>query len=111
MMWQVMDKMERFARKFYNFELNSVQDIKRVLEGLEHETVKIIGCVASGGPGGEDGWIELFTDSQKRRALICAIIGNVLIEQVFKYPCFGAEQRIVEELTQVQRDLKDEDGK
>jgi hypothetical protein len=111
-MWQIMDETERFARHFFSEDVPHDKDeLEVVFEELEPETVKIIGCVASGGPGGRDGWRDLFWDVQKRRALVCAIIGNVFSEQVFQHACFGASEKLLKELKDIQERMQDEDSK
>lgn len=112
MMWQVMDKMDDFARNFFAFELRrDKKKLTKAFEKMDPTTVKIIGCVASGGPGGQDGWRELFWDEEKRMALVRAIIGNVLVEQVFQHACFGGDEAILQSLASKQRELAEEDGK
>ena len=54
-MWHIMDEMEDFARTHFGGTVTrNKKDLAKVFRKLEPETVKIIGCVASGGPGGED---------------------------------------------------------
>lgn len=110
-LWQIMDKMERFATKFFSFESNDKDRLTRSFRLMTPETIKVIGCVASGGPGGQDGWRDLFFDEQQRRALVCAIIGNVLVEQVFQHAFFGGTMADFETLSTLQERLRDEDGK
>ena len=69
------------------------------------ETVKIISCVASSGQTGIQGWHQLFIDAEKRQALVCAVICNVLVEQVFKHLFFGGTERDVGEMMRVQREV------
>jgi len=108
--WQIMDKMEIFAKDFFDFEFRDERRLTQAFASMDPATVKIIGYVASGGPGGEEGWRELFYNRFKRRALVCAIIGNVLVEQVFKHPCFGCTSQTRNRLNKVQKELKDTDG-
>jgi len=111
-MWQIMDKLECFARVYFGQEIaRNKKELEKVFREMEPETVKVIGCVASGGPGGENGWRELFWDERKRGALVCAIIGNVLVEQVFQHACFGADEELLKELREIQEEMQDEDGK
>jgi hypothetical protein len=110
--WQIMDKMERFAKDHFNFEINgNKKTLERIFRQMEPETTKVLGCVASGGPGGEDGWRELFRDKLKRRALVCAVIGNVLVEQVFQHACFGADGELLKALREIQEEMQNDDGK
>jgi hypothetical protein len=116
-LWWVMDLMERFATKYFKdgdkkevctIKLTELTEIFRL---MKLETVKVIGCVASGGPGDEEGWQDLFTSDQKRRALINAIVGNVLTEQVFQHPCFGSGADTQAALKQREKELKSADGR
>ncbi|KAJ4292716.1 hypothetical protein N0V90_009379 [Kalmusia sp. IMI 367209] len=108
--WQLRDQMERLADEFFNFNFRDKKALTNAFKKLDPATVLIIGCVASGGPGGEEGWRELFYDTQKRRALVCAIIGNVLVEQIFKHPLIGGTSGVLKQLEKIQDKLKDEDG-
>lgn len=116
MIWQIMDLTERLANAFFGDELTSTEaeisnDLLETFSLMDESTSLIIGCIASGGPHGADGWHDLFIHPRKRRALVCGIIGNVLVEQVFKHPMFGADPRTIERLNQAQVDLQDDDGK
>jgi hypothetical protein len=77
---------------------------------MSRETVKIIGCVASGGPEGEDGWRSLFYDQEKRHALVCAILGNVISEQVLQHIFFGGAPEDIEDVAILQERHRDADG-
>lgn len=118
MFWQIMDMTEKLAKKFFGKPSNEKPlpagqmkiHLKEMYKLFHPTTAQIIGCIATGGPRGEEGWDDLFTDPQKHRALVCGIIGNVLVEQVFKHPCFGAEDSTIEELISSQTALKDDDG-
>ncbi|KAF2476059.1 uncharacterized protein BDR25DRAFT_310461 [Lindgomyces ingoldianus] len=107
--WKVMGLMERFTKAHIRFELNNIVALKKVFNTLKPETGKIIGCVASGGPGGEDGWYDLFTNEPKRCALVVTIIGNVLMEQVFQHAFFGGKEA-QKELLAIQKQYQREDG-
>lgn len=112
MLWQLMDKIEYFAEEFFQFEIP--MDMKRqtkAFQNMRPETVKIIGYVAGDGPFGAWGWTRLLTDRLKRKALICAIFGNVLVEQVFKHPCFGTDAPLLESLSKLEDELEDANGK
>ena len=115
-LWQVQDKMERFATEYFSFELDqdvfgNHEHLTKAFSKMKPETVKVIGNVASGGPAGANGWRDLFYDEQKRCALVCAIIGNVLSHQVYQHAFFGGSLNDVQELEKIQRDNKDYDGK
>jgi hypothetical protein len=121
-LWWVMDLMERFTTKYFKDEVTKdgvkkevctikSTDLTNIFRLMKPETVKVIECVASGGPGGEEGWQDLFTSDQKRRALINAIVGNVLTEQVFQHACFGSGADTQNALKQREKELKSEDGK
>jgi hypothetical protein len=112
-MWDITGQMERLARQHFDFDYAPKDGVvpADVFKAMTPQTAKIIGCVASGGPGGVAGWHELFTDNEKRLALICAIVGNVLTEQVFGHMFFGGTEEGIREVMGVQERLKDEDGK
>jgi hypothetical protein len=64
-----------------------------------------------GGPGAAGGWKELFVDKELRQALVCGVIGNVLVEQVFTSLLFGATVEQREKVHRIQADHKSADGK
>jgi hypothetical protein len=71
----------------------------------------IVGCIGVGGPGGAGGWKELFVDKELWQTLVCGVIGNVLVEQVFTSLLFGATVEQREKVHRVQADHKSADGK
>lgn len=77
---------------------------------LARETVKIIHCIASGGPAGESGWHAFFVDAEKRKMLVCGILGNVLVEQVLGHVFFGGSAEEVGVVREGEKVLRDEDG-
>ena len=77
---------------------------------LTSETTKLINCVASGGPSGVWGWHDLFVNKDKLQALVCAMIGNVLSEQVLQHAFFGGTEEGVTAVAAVQREMKESDG-
>jgi hypothetical protein len=116
--WQVMDKIQRFARVHFDFKfqrgvgevLRNEDKLNTAFASMVPETVKLIGCVASGGPSGAEGWRDLFYDRAKRRALVCAMIGNVLTEQVYQHGFFGGSSAQEEHIDQLQFDHRHDDG-
>lgn len=112
-LWQVMDKMDNFAKKYFSFHLqfNPEGLSADKFEHMTPQTAKIIGCIASGGPAGVQGWHDLFFDAEKRQALVCGIIGNVLIEQVYQHTFFGGEVEHIEAMAAMQEEHQDADGK
>jgi hypothetical protein len=109
-LWDVTELMESFVSDHFGFVLEG-KLMSAFFKQFSQETTKVIGCVASGGPGGVAGWHELFIDPVKRKALAMAIIGNVLTEQVFQHIFFGGQERHVRDMTYLQKTHKDEDGK
>ncbi|KAF1914319.1 hypothetical protein BDU57DRAFT_500560 [Ampelomyces quisqualis] len=111
--WSIMDLMEGFSEEFFAFEVH-VGSIGRLPESFfkqfSVDSAKVIGCVASGGPAGVQGWHDLFFDEQKRRAVAMAVVGNVLVEQVFGHLFFGGTEEQIKHMTELQDDFKDEDG-
>lgn len=118
--WQLMSGIEGFAKEWFprGADLAYVSETENsdavlppsFYSSLAPETVKVIACVASGGPSGVRGWHDLFVDGEKLQALVCGIIGNVLSEQVFQHCFFGGTEEGVEAVRAVERDMKDEDG-
>ncbi|KAI4920836.1 hypothetical protein J4E85_008951 [Alternaria conjuncta] len=83
---------------------------KEFFKTLTPETTKLINCVASGGPSGLWGWHDLFVNKEKMQALVCAMIGNLLSEQVLQHAFFGGTEEGVRAVAAVQREGKDWDG-
>jgi hypothetical protein len=111
-LWQLMDSMERLDEEFLDYGTGfKFRMPTSFFEKFSAETVKVISRVASGGPGGVQGWHDLFLDNHNRRALSMAIIGNVLVEQVFQHLFFGGSVRHVQKLTMLQAEYRHEDGK
>ncbi|XP_014551335.1 hypothetical protein COCVIDRAFT_45609, partial [Bipolaris victoriae FI3] len=79
-------------------------------EQMTPQTAKVVHCVASGGPAGQWGWHDLFLNEEKRQALVCGVIGNVLVEQIFENVCFGFGEEEKDAFAALERELKDEDG-
>ncbi|KAF2107531.1 hypothetical protein BDV96DRAFT_653618 [Lophiotrema nucula] len=109
-LWQILDNIQRFSKDHCAFDFHDTAKLKKAFNKMTPETIKIIGCVASGGPGGYEGWYELFTNESKRRPLVCAIIGNVLVEQVFQHVFFGAGEAEQKELAKIQKKHRNADG-
>jgi hypothetical protein len=107
---EMASQIQDFAQQHFNFQVTDEAQLRSVLPILPRETVKIIGFVASGGPVGAKGWEELFLDSQKRQALVCAIVGNVLVEQVLQHLFFGGEKVQLKQMERVQDKLRHDDG-
>ncbi|KAH8728458.1 hypothetical protein GQ44DRAFT_647100 [Phaeosphaeriaceae sp. PMI808] len=107
-----MDQIERLTKTSFAFEVvpSGTTLPQRFFKQFSAETVKVIGCLASGGPGGVQGWHDLFLDVPKRQALVCAIISNVLVEQVFQHIFFGGIAKHVKNLTMLQEQHCNEDG-
>jgi hypothetical protein len=111
-LWHLMDLMERLSKQTCDNSMPSGifrETIEDRFKEFTPETAKIIGCVASGGPGGAEGWKHLFVNLEKRRALVQAIIGNVLVEQVFQHMFFGGIHRHIIRLGEMQETHKNED--
>ena len=104
-------QIEDFAKEQFVFVIEDGTRLRSAFESMAPETVKIIGCVASGGPAGASGWKDLFLTADKRQALVCAIIGNVLVEQVFQHLFFGGTEDQIKEVAAIQFEHRNEDGK
>jgi hypothetical protein len=112
-LWQIMDKIEELSKAHFAFTIPEDEHhtvLASMFGSMSRQTVKVIGCVASGGPDGEKGWHALFYDKERRQALVCAIIGNVLSEQVFQHIFFGGEPEHIEAVARLQQEHQDEDG-
>lgn len=109
--WKMMDQIEVFAKEHFSFKIKYKTRLRATFKSMQKETVKIIGCVASGGPAGASGWEDLFLDNNKRQALVCAIIGNVLVEQVFQHLFFGGTEEQIKEVAALQVEHRNDDGK
>ncbi|KAF3037987.1 hypothetical protein E8E12_008010 [Didymella heteroderae] len=109
--WKMMDQIEALAKEHFSFELRDRKSLRAAFQIMPKETVKIIGCVASGGPAGASGWEDLFIDSNKRQALVCAIIGNVLVEQVFQHIFFGGTKEQIKDIAAIQFKHRNDNGR
>ena len=109
--WKLMDQIEAFAKQHFSFKLTDKKRLRPALESLHKETVKIIGCVASGGPAGASGWEDLFIESDKWQALVCAIISNVIVEQIFQHMSFGGTEQQIKAVSGIQYTHRNHDGK
>lgn len=103
-----------FAQKFvYNRNITFRKE--RCLEDLcEHvqsaQLVRYIGCLAQGGPKGEESWRELLGSSECRVALLVGIIGTALKEHVFSELWFGGTDEQIDELERLQEKQKHGEG-
>jgi hypothetical protein len=104
--------MSSFSKHLFSFKVDEPETAltSSFFAKFSAETAKVIGCVASGGLGGVEGWKEMFSDTSKRRALVCAIVGNVVTEQVFQHMFFGGIPENVMYVARLQEVHKDEDG-
>lgn len=75
------------------------------------QLIRYIGCLAMGGPTGEQGWVTLLADTTCRQALVLGIIGRALKENVFNELYFGGSQRLVENLSKMEQEQTHQDGK
>ncbi|KAF1922911.1 uncharacterized protein M421DRAFT_336733 [Didymella exigua CBS 183.55] len=108
--WQMMAQIEAFAKAHFSFELKDKTRLQAAFQSMPKETIKIIGCVVSSGPGGASGWEDLFIDSSKRQALVCAITGNTMVEQVFQHIFFGGTSEQIKEVAAIQYEHRNNDG-
>jgi hypothetical protein len=114
-LWKLMDLMERLTKPHFNFAMRNLSTrdglLRKCFKSLSPQTAKIVGCVASGGPGGVAGWEKMFYNQDIRPTLVLAIMGNVLVEQVFQHIFFGGSKEQIDALAKMQEDHRDEDGK
>ncbi|KAH9863772.1 hypothetical protein J1614_009704 [Plenodomus biglobosus] len=112
-LWQIMDQIEVLAGTFFASRVVSFPGgvvPAAWYAGMSVETARVVGCVGSGGPGGKTGWDELFVQEGKRRALVCAVVGNVLVEQVFRHGFFGGGEEHEEALRRLEERFREDDG-
>lgn len=114
-LWQLNDKLESFTMEHYNFDFGAngpgnKELLDTQLAKMPQATVDLIGCVASGGPSGPTGWRNLFFNKQKRRALVCAIIGEILEGQVLEHLFFGCSAEHEQNLERLQQEHAGDDG-
>ena len=119
-LWALMSGIEDFSKKYSPKGAHASHTSKdkngdtlvhkKFFETLLPETAKLINCVASGGPSGLWGWHDLFVNKEKLQALVCAMIGNLLSEQVLQHAFFGGTEEGVRAVSKVQREMKDQDG-
>lgn len=111
-LWQVLDKIEAVAAKYGlgPEDVVTEADLEQQFAQLTPETVKILSCVATGGPGGEEGWYDLFAKERKRHALVGAVIGNVICQQVYQHPFFGGSEEEQRQLMEIGRKEARSDG-
>ena len=75
------------------------------------QLIRYVGCLAMGGPTGEQGWVTLLADTTCRQALVLGIIGRALKENVFNELYFGGSERLVENLSKMEQEQTHQDGK
>ncbi|KAF2006578.1 hypothetical protein P154DRAFT_219732 [Amniculicola lignicola CBS 123094] len=111
-MWANMDRIQLLVKEFFTWEHQGGNaTLRRAFQSMEPETVRVIGCIASGGPGAQEGWRRLFKVGVQRRALVAGIIGNVLVEQVYQHALFGGTKEQLRDLQRIQIKEADRDGK
>lgn len=106
--WDLMDQIEAFTTEHFSFQLTDKTRLRAAFESMSKETVMIIGYV---GPSGAREWEDVFTDTSKRQALVCAMIGNVLVEQVLQHMFFGGTAEQIEKVAAWQFEHRNADGK
>ncbi|KAJ4358364.1 uncharacterized protein N0V89_002946 [Didymosphaeria variabile] len=118
MMWQIQDGMEDIAGFFKgSLPASWAESKSKTLARLYFDedmrdvsTARVMKCVAGGRWKDEGEWHDIFADTNKRRALVCGIIGNVLVEQVFKHPFFGGDEQTIDALFNVQKELREDEA-
>ncbi|OAG00877.1 uncharacterized protein CC84DRAFT_1262964 [Paraphaeosphaeria sporulosa] len=115
MMWQIQDGVEEVAALFQGtipllLNREKSKTLTRIYSDRTMSTSRVLKGVAGKGWTAEEDWHDVFASNGKRRALICGVIGNVLIEQVFKHPFFGGDNRNIDALFGLQRDLRAQDA-
>ncbi|OCK85905.1 hypothetical protein K432DRAFT_250567, partial [Lepidopterella palustris CBS 459.81] len=113
-LWKIMWEVEDLAKQHFSFAIpaNKVDErfSKMCTEYMTPELQLIVDCVAVGGPNAEEGWKELFVDPELRQALVCGIVGNVIVEQVFKTLVFGANDVQKKVVHEIHEKTKNEDS-
>ena len=97
------------------FEPMAQQGTAEFMEALltphNERLVRYVGCIAMGGPKGENGWHELFQDSDCMKGLVFGVIGRALKEHVFDALWFGASEAQEKKLLEWEIDHVQDEGK
>lgn len=102
-------QVENFAN---GFPKNKKADaLSSLLKSDNQQLIRYIGLLALGGKAGGEGWKDLLSDPECRRALIAGIIGRALKEKVFDELCFGCDTELNEMLRKQEEDLVEKDGR
>ncbi|KAF2812984.1 uncharacterized protein BDZ99DRAFT_496085 [Mytilinidion resinicola] len=109
--WLLMNSIQVLAQKWFTGANKTVPELRpnafelaftRMCNQASPEFISYVGRIAAGGPNKEEGWKELFRGSANRRALVCGLIGNALVEQVFAHTLFGVgdvnERRVIDDI-------------
>jgi hypothetical protein len=116
MMWKIQDGIEDVAALFQGnlpkrWGDDKSRTLTRIYESRDVSTSRILKGVAGAVRWTDDEeWHDTFASDNKRRALVCGIIGNMLVEQVFKHPFFGGDAATIDTLFDLQKELRDEDA-
>jgi hypothetical protein len=108
--WYLQDLMEKIGIEFFDFMPSMTSLAPDFWRIISPSTAKVVACVASGGPGGVQGWHDLFLNVGKRKALATAIIGNVVVEQVFQHMFFGGMPEDMTAILNLQVEHAEADG-
>jgi hypothetical protein len=113
-LWRITDRIEEFAKEHFAFDIPdncTDEKFRKLCSSMSINLKLIVGCIGVGGPGAAGGLKELFVDKELRQALVCRVIGDMLMEQIFTSLLFGATVERREKVHHVQADHKSVDGK
>ncbi|CAK1357364.1 hypothetical protein CB0940_07891 [Cercospora beticola] len=82
----------------------------KLLKSSKEQLVRYIGSIAMGGRKGEEGWKELLTDAEARKAIVMGVVARALKEHVFGDYLFGADDELREKLESIDTSGTTHDG-
>ncbi|KAL1612900.1 hypothetical protein SLS60_001130 [Paraconiothyrium brasiliense] len=119
MLWQIQDGMEHIAdlfEKAYPNETSRERETMHMARAYGGEarrdvsTSRVMECVVGSRLIDKGETYDIFGDKDKRRAFVCGVIGNVLVEQVFKHPFLGGDAQTIDALFDQQKDNRGEEA-
>lgn len=111
----VHNAIGELCKKHFDYKLaeagcNSRENIQAFIGAQPYELIRHAAIVGVGGPGGDEGWEELFNEPVLRQALVCGIISRALKEHVLSSLAFGAPQDFLMELRVMEDEQSGRDG-
>lgn len=109
---ELVIKIQKFAKMFNKKHLGATPTafLDGLLQKENEQLIRYIGCLAMGGKKGREGWEELVSTPEMREALVVGIMGRALKEHIFSDLYFGASDELKQDLIDLERRMRDEDG-